>query len=336
MFKSNKFRFKKTIESTSKKKVNFIFVRHGYGCHNAASGLYKKNMITYEQTQIVDPELTDVGVDATIYNGCIIANRLREMGIQKIHMVGTSPLIRSMETAHFLTTKWKTPPEKIYVFPYLRELDESTLHTPDDHINIQTIISNQVQQKNKTYHLKKKFSRQSRNVLNQYGAYAMKPIAEQQQYLRNVGLLDKISFRYNGGELREEPGDIDSFIDWFQRNSMTSLIDNTNDTVNILVVTHAGVLLDFYLTAKGEEHSFFNNSGVVVNCTFNLMNFKIDSVTPIELPPTFFKDYDTTKSLDYFCPSQRCHFCTNVKNKISKPIKNINDKLDTKECNSLN
>ena len=72
--------------------INFAFIRHGYGCHNAMSSLVKANIITKNQalsllgqsdsndlTPMNDPVLTPMGVDASITNGCIISKVIKKI-----------------------------------------------------------------------------------------------------------------------------------------------------------------------------------------------------------------------------------------------------------------
>lgn len=318
LFKSSKTSASKSVND-SEKKINFIFVRHGYGCHNAASRLNKKGLVNLDSNNILDPELTNIGIDATIYNGCIIANSLRKMGIDKIHLVGSSGLIRSMETAYYLTSRWKSQPPQIYVFPYLRELDESTL-------------SSLTAQENKQYqidginHVKDKNSKISRKRIDSIGVYAMKSIRDQKAHLDKMGLLNKINFDYiENSLLRNEPGDIFSFVDWFREMSIGALAKSQNDTINVMIVTHAGVLKDFYWTETGKEMGFDNNSGFIVNTIVNDTDFKFKKIKPIELPSYFFDNYAKADNLEYFCPSDRCGFCSKIgapDKKLSLPSKN--------------
>src|SRR5690606_14672139 len=102
-------------------------------------------------------------------------------------IVGCSPLIRSMETAYYMTRKWPEQPEKIFVFPYLREIDEGSSN---------------------------KYSTQSRKKIKSSPNYAMKSIQEQKDYLKSINLLNHFDFTFveDNKKGREEPGDIPTFI----------------------------------------------------------------------------------------------------------------------------
>ena len=98
---------------------------------NILTKMFKQKSFTLN-----DPVLTEIGVEASIYNGCIINKILRnlsqftnkkELEMKTFNVVGCSPLLRSMETAYYMTRKWKNPPDQIYVFPLLREIDESSI-----------------------------------------------------------------------------------------------------------------------------------------------------------------------------------------------------------------
>jgi broad specificity phosphatase PhoE len=278
--------------------VNFVFVRHGHGCHNAARPLYQSNTITKENTNIkADPELTSLGVDASIHNGCIIGKTLmnfrdmtgnNKMQIDRINIVGASPLIRSMETAYYMTRKWKNPPPKIFVFPHLRELDEQS-HD--------------------------KYSNASRNRMDTIPAYAMQSIKQQKQYLKKLGILNFFDFTFVEADeaSRREPGDIVSFVKWLSTAFMPLMQFQTNN-LNVFAVTHAGVLRDF------SKRGYPNNSGFVLNTEKQESSLKLNSMISLEeyLPNTFFTDYEkySSNSLNYYCPSQRCNgFCSKSKNK---------------------
>jgi broad specificity phosphatase PhoE len=224
-------------------KVNFIFVRHGYGCHNAVKPLYDNGIISQENgikftspinlrgrfqgdDMYIDPELTQIGSDASAYNGCVISKTVRKIGFKhfdkdefsSINIVGCSPLIRSMETAYEMTKSWNTKPDKIYVFPYLRELDE---------------------------HSTNKYSDDSNKKMNTYPSYAMKSIEKQKEYLTRVNLNNIVDFSYveNNSIGREEAGDIPKFIRWFNKEIISNIEPVEN--LNVFIVTHAGVLKDY-------------------------------------------------------------------------------------------
>lgn len=281
----------------TKYNVNFTFVRHGYGCHNAARPLYNNGVLDVNNVdvlRIVDPELTPLGVDASTSNGCVISKVLRKlpvitgdpnMKISPVHIVGCSPLIRSMETAYYMTRKWENPPEKIYVFPLLREIDEES---------------------------NDKYSINSRERMESIPSYAMKSIQEQKDYLQSIGLRGFFDFSLveKNSDLRMEPGDITEFIKWF------AMIRPKNESKNIncFIVTHAGVLRDF------AQQGFSNNSGFVVNTSMSgsKTNRKISYnkllILDAYLPSYFFTNYNDSKYTNskYFCPSSRCGQLCNV------------------------
>ena len=79
--------------------INFAFLRHGYGCHNAMSSLVRGSVIDYRDAKLFmrdndginilkdrlvplnDPVLTNIGVEASIHNGCIINKILKRLPI---------------------------------------------------------------------------------------------------------------------------------------------------------------------------------------------------------------------------------------------------------------
>ncbi len=319
--------------------VNFAFIRHGHGCHNALGPLVKKGTLqkmSIAYLNLVDPELTTLGVDASIRNGCVISKLIRNLGkvtgdikfnIDTIHVVGCSPLIRCMETAYYMTRKWKNPPNKIYVFPLLREIDEGSSDI---------------------------YSRESRIVMETTPAYAMKQVDEQKQYLRSQGILDYFDFSYIDAyeHLRKEPGDIKEFVQWFA-NIILPQFDINNNQLNVFITTHAGVLRDF--THQG----FTNNSGFVINCQIDhgervpltrALN-DIQNTTPYSyrvlynkfvslndyLPSYFFQDYkeDTYTSSEFYCPTSRCgQLCSAVRTPSSS-LKRIDTECQNDNSENL-
>lgn len=272
--------------------INFVFVRHGYGCHNAIGNLIRNNALNYEdgkellKSDLVDPELTEIGLKASISNGNIINKVIKSLNknfknkkliMDEMNVIGCSPLIRSMETAYFMSKEWVNPPNKIYVFPLLREIDESSTD---------------------------KYSNKSRETMETTPSYAMKSISEQKKYLRSIGLLELFDFSFveKYSELRKEPGDIPEFINWFIVNYMSQIQQRSN--LNVFIITHAGVLKDYSKTG------FTNNSGFVLNGKLKDNNFKLNEYISLSsfLPKEFFQEYYKSKwnNKSKFCPSNRC------------------------------
>jgi hypothetical protein len=296
--------------------ANFAFVRHGYGCHNAAKPLYKSGVLKpndVDVLRIADPELTPLGVDASTSNGCVISKVLRKlpvitgepnMKMSPVHIVGCSPLIRSMETAYYMTKNWQNPPEKIYVFPLLREIDEES---------------------------KDKYSKKSRERMESTPSYAMKSIQEQKKYLQSIGLRKYFDFTFveKNSDLRMEPGDINNFIKWFATTAQVPAVKKTKN-INCFIVTHAGVLRDF------AHQGFSNNSGFIVNTTFLGSNVSYNKLIILDsyLPSYFFANYNNEEYTNskYFCPSSRCGQLCNV----IQQDKSDRKKLDGLGCAAYN
>lgn len=283
--------------------VNFAFIRHGLGCHNLKKFIKKQQFIEsidYSR-DLIDPVLSQIGVDATIKNGCIVSKIIRNIGInnidydmETINILACSPLLRSMESAYYTSLSWKHQPSKILVLPYLRELNESSIGISD------------------------KNSPENINVLNTTPEYMMKPIKEQQQYLKSLGILNKFDFSYieKAADERNFAGDIPNFIHWFANNIMGNINSRIKslDKINVYVITHAGVLKDY------TTESFRNNSGIIVNSYIHYFpnNRSFVSITPYHislkeyLPTNFISDYDKY-SKDYICASERCsNICKNI------------------------
>lgn len=315
--------------------INFAFLRHGYGCHNAMSSLVRSSIVDYKDAKLFmrkndginilkdeivplnDPVLTNIGVEASMHNGCIINKILRrlpvlldndDLDMSTFNVVGCSPLIRCMETSYYMTRKWSNPPDKIYVFPLLREIDESSVD---------------------------KYSEKSLETIRITPSYAIKTIQEQKDYLKSIGILEFFDFSFVEAFPKEriEPGDIGKFIEWFCKY-FVKLLQNKKANLNVFVTSHAGVLRDFVKIFDIDE-GFYNNSGFVVNTTYDDKDIKINKYISLNNyidAYDFFKDYtnQTYNNIDYYCPSNRCgQLCSVAKGKISKEVKNIGLQCET-------
>jgi hypothetical protein len=325
----------------------FSFVRHGEGCHNFLRNIRNNidkddyRTLAYE---INDPELTKSGLVISQFNG----KRVREqIPTKDITFVCCSPLIRSMETAYYTTRLWKDKPKKIYVLPYLREIDENALEYGD------------------------KNSPSSRKIIDEIGVYKMKSLDDQKTYLKKIGILKYFDFSFvekinnlppkkkyflfgdnskdkllSGRAARSEPGDIKMFMKWTKKimlpqiygiseNELSSL-EKAN--INFFVVTHAGVLKDFAIKKRGfiknaygfmeevtkDNIGFYNNGGFY-------LNFILDKEKVLDDYLTYFGDLYTKISeidkdqkddkINYNCTTNygRCNYiCKKIVKKTNQ------------------
>jgi hypothetical protein len=300
----------------------FIFVRHGYSCTNAMSHLVESGIVKFtdanqflkyrDNTKTVfdsdihpldDPVLTNLGVDASMHNGRIVNKLLKTLlNINKINIIGCSPLIRAMETAYYMSRKWVNPPNKIYVLPFLREIDERSSD---------------------------KFSEMSIKKINTSPGYSMKSLPEQKAYLKKLGILDFFDFSFVEAfpEQRLQPGDINLFLKWFATYYLPLVVEPV-ENLSIFIVSHAGVLRDF------NTDSFYNNSGFVTDTTYeptskNLVPKRYFSLQQNLIQLDFFTDYtNPIYNQEYYCPSERCGQLCSVINVKSDKLKTL--KWDTK------
>jgi len=297
--------------------INFAFLRHGHGCHNALGPLYENGLIDRKDFKDFldmkcDPELTQLGVDASIHNGCLVSKLLKKVPdfdkdykMNPVNVVGCSPLIRCMETAYYMTRKWQNPPQKIFVFPYLREINESSSDP---------------------------YSDESRKKMATSPSYAMKSIADQKEYLQSRGILQYFDFTYveNNLRARHEPGDLFVFMKWFARKFIMTNNLQKKDQLKVFVTTHAGVLKQF------AEERFPNNSGIIVNTTFrqpSQMSFnKFLSLNDMLHTINFFTHYNhpNYNNKEYFCPSNRCgNLC--LRRQSTKELKHLSSQCIASE-----
>jgi hypothetical protein len=207
-----------------------------------------------------------------------------------------------METSYYMTRKWKNPPKQIYVFPLLREIDESS---------------------------NDKYSETSKDIMRITPSYAILPIQEQKAYLKKLGILEFFDFSFveSFPQERIEPGDIHEFIKWFNKY-FVNLLEKQSGSLNVFVTTHAGVLRDFSKTG------YYNNSGFVINTTLD-KHFTVNKLISLNdyiSSYNFFKDYQKYNTKSYYCPSDRCgQLCSVANDKNNKNDKN--DKNDTNDIN---
>ena len=315
--------------------VNFIFLRHGNACHNVINKIGYKRVpgdINYK-----DPQLTHYGVDMSIWMGCLIKNMLKIISttdiegaediedIEEIDIIGSSPLIRAIETAYFTTRNWNKPPNKIHIFPFLRELDENIFKFPE-------------------------LTKYSNKAIYNIPEYAIKTIPEQKEYLlQTFGKVRSSFFDFSSviefPEEREEPGDIERFIIWFYKN-LNKIIKRDNDNYsdnenysdnyttnnkqvyNVLIITHAGVIRDYF------DKLVSNNMGFVLNtsCIWNNIPFSpIEEEPQIIINSSFdieelFIDFEEKYKISQFFKYQPEHICGTDGTRCSKLCEIYNSK----------
>jgi hypothetical protein len=299
--------------------MKFTFVRHGEGCHNMISK-HSQSLGKESYSRLVemtsDPELTKAGAIISTYNGNVI-----KPIIGKVHIVCCSPLLRSMETAYFMSRGWGTDaPSKIFVVPFLRELDESNM--------------------------KGKYSIKSRMRIDTLGVYQMSTIDNQKKHLmkyavaRDKSLVDFFDFTFveqrdksflqpavkpflkNG---RREPGDIPTFMKW-AKTVMLSQLGLQGQNVSLVAVTHAGVLKDFVHAIQEDRDlgpqlrvdqscknnvspQFYNNEGVLLNVVDKGSHLRVNSAK--QLSRGTYKNIDSCDVSDG-SDNSRCGYVCNA------------------------
>ena len=167
----------------------------------------------------------------------------------KIDMIGCSPALRTIETSYYMTNS------NVNVFPYLREIYKNTNET--------------------------------REFLDKY--FPLKTLQEQQEYLKETGILKHVNFNYINNEIRYEPGNLDKFIDWFEDNVLLPISKNP---LNIFIFAHANLFQN--ITGIGYE----NNNG------FKLDAIKKDGI--VMLDNSISNINFNIKRSDLICPTNRC------------------------------
>lgn len=110
-------------ETTDEVQVEVLFVRHGHACHNALKH-QGSTMGGLNHCRYLDPPLTDCGLKHSQENGVELATALTGLNWTP-HMVSSSALLRTMETAHAMF-----PSQTIYPLPFINEKGHGRLLTP--------------------------------------------------------------------------------------------------------------------------------------------------------------------------------------------------------------
>lgn len=95
-------------------KVNLIFIRHGFSCANK---IKKFSKLPFRHSFYQDPELTTIGIKRSIENGHKLKKKLKG----DIHLLASSSMIRSIETAYYMFNSGTEHKKSIYVLPYVCE-----------------------------------------------------------------------------------------------------------------------------------------------------------------------------------------------------------------------
>ena len=261
--------------------VNYVFIRHSNSNGNALNSMITSGVISPQEGNylidnvLIDPELSQTGKQASIINGNVITKTLKENDINFINVIGCSCLLRSMITSYYISRKWEKPPEKIFVFPHLREIDENSNN---------------------------KWSDKSKIEIDKNGAYCMKTLIKQKQTLQKMGILHHFNFTFieSSENLRHSMGDVDNFINWTNQNLLNNIFNKSTvpSFYNFFVITHAGVLSDYTKT------SFSNNTGFILKYIYST-HFKhltrtkfINLRNILEKDFLFIKEYNDKKSIN--------------------------------------
>ena len=162
--------------------INFVFIRHGESCQQLVSQIQDSKKRHELFNKYTDPTLSDQGIQNSILAGRELKKTLnKEFGIKSFDIIGCSPMLRAIETAHYMTTSYNYN-KPIFVFPFLRE------------------------------------SKENDTVKDVDIRWPMKSIDEQKEYLKTEE-IDNITFYYVRNLLaRSQPGNIENFIKWLSSN----------------------------------------------------------------------------------------------------------------------
>jgi len=121
----------KRISELENVNVRVIFIRHGFSCGNVLEASHKT------AASYPDPELTSLGVDLSKANGEKLKEELAKRNIV-VDFIGSSSLIRAIETAYYLFGDEKN----IYPLPFVAEKYNTLDNTPLPPKQQRNVISN--------------------------------------------------------------------------------------------------------------------------------------------------------------------------------------------------
>ena len=103
-------------------RIDIYFIRHGLSCANLVK---KFSRIPFKHTTYSDPELSTAGQAMTILNGRSLRTYFRNNQIH-IDLVGSSALVRAIETAYYLFNSDRgrsmDSAKTIYALPFIAEV----------------------------------------------------------------------------------------------------------------------------------------------------------------------------------------------------------------------
>jgi ankyrin repeat protein len=198
--------------------------------------------------KFTDPTLSDNGVLDSIEAGVDLKQILHTHGITKLDFIGSSPMLRAIETAYYMTSdSW--PHNKIHVFPFLRECEECK--TKDT-----------IKSLNKTF--------------------PMKTIQEQKTYLQKMQ-IENVNFNFVQKDqvARSQPGDIKKFIEWFVNDVIKPSKTSLPDTINVLIILHSRVLRAYGSQRIENNAGFMMSMNIDDNGSLNYDKNSVRSIWPV-------------------------------------------------------
>lgn len=232
-------------------EINFIFIRHGESCQNLLGSEYDNGHIDGSKYrdlfhELYDPTLSSNGLNDSIKSGKILQQTITDT-IGNVDLIFASPMLRAIETAHYMSDKTDT----IFVSPYLRESSRNK-------------DTNIYRQKNGFYlNYERPSTIDTIKSLNL--KFPIKSIREQRKYFasQNINNID-YSFVENDNE-RLSPGNIEKFIEWFgDKLANESNKWSDNKYLNVLVYIHSHVIKNF----ASDHPSPYNNFGFILKTKF--------------------------------------------------------------------
>lgn len=275
-------------------RVRVFFIRHGQSCANLAK------LFNVAPTHVLyrDPELTLNGINNSIKNGFKFREWLKKSGIE-LHYIGSSPLIRSMETAYYMFKDKNEPffqendpnfESKLIVCPFITELNLTPDNVPlsfDEQKNVLKLT------------MKNSYDNLTNNITNEAYRVEQRVRSSMSDFLE--WLEKKVPELFKNYGRKQSEG----FIAGDYENKLLP----SDGTLNIAIVCHSGFINKYINNGTFSPYTqMYNNSVFVKNFLFQTQASQIN----------YDANKDYPKDKEENCPNRCRHDPIQCERKIMR------------------